>query len=123
MNKTDREAWTTLHEYRLQLTRQQIRTLAGQIKSGQPDAAMNGLARILDRNADRNASKKVVPMTCLRCGAPLGESGKCSYCGTIHHVIADRKCVTESREDAEYEFLTDIFGRTYHIPADEEEKK
>lgn len=45
----DREAWRTLGEYKHRLTRQQIRTLAGQIKTRQPDAAMNGLAKILNR--------------------------------------------------------------------------
>lgn len=45
----DKEAWKTLGEYRRQLTRQQVRTLAGQIKAGHPDAAMNGLAKILNR--------------------------------------------------------------------------
>lgn len=47
--KEMREALSTLKEYRHELTRQQVRTLAGQIKAGQPDAAMNGLAKILDR--------------------------------------------------------------------------
>lgn len=46
------EALKLLREYRMELTRQQVRTLAGQIRSGQPDAAMNGLARILNRNAN-----------------------------------------------------------------------
>ena len=45
----DKEARKTLGEYRRQLTRQQVRTLAGQIKAGYPDAAMNGLAKILNR--------------------------------------------------------------------------
>ena len=48
----DREAWDLLREYRSQLTRQQARTLAGQIQAGEPYAAMNGLARILNRNAN-----------------------------------------------------------------------
>ena len=52
-NKLDVEAYKTLKEYRRHLTRQQIRTLAGQIKAGQGDAAMNGLAKILDRQYDR----------------------------------------------------------------------
>lgn len=38
-----------LHEYRCYLTRQQIRTIAGQIKAGNVDGAMNGLDRILRR--------------------------------------------------------------------------
>ena len=44
-----RGAMKTLKEYRMLLTRQQVRTLSGQIKSGHPDEAMNGLAKILDR--------------------------------------------------------------------------
>jgi hypothetical protein len=44
-----REAMKTLKEYRMLLTRQQVRTLAGQIKGGHPNEAMNGLAKILDR--------------------------------------------------------------------------
>lgn len=44
-----REAYLTLKEHRNFLTRQQIKTLYGQIKSGQPNEAMNGLAKILDR--------------------------------------------------------------------------
>ena len=44
-----REAMKTLKGYRMLLTRQQVRTLAGQIKSGHPNEAMNGLAKILDR--------------------------------------------------------------------------
>lgn len=43
------EAYRTLKEYRGQLTRQQMRTLYGQIRAGKPDAAMNGLAKILNR--------------------------------------------------------------------------
>lgn len=45
----DVEAYKTLKEFKHLLTRQQVRTLAGQIKAGHPDAAMNGLAKILDR--------------------------------------------------------------------------
>lgn len=56
-----REAFLTLKEYRRRLTRQQVRTLAGQIKSGHPNEAMNGLAKILDRSErrdERNMAKK-----------------------------------------------------------------
>ena len=42
-------AYRTIREYRDKLTRQQVKTLVGQIKAGQADAAMNGLAKILDR--------------------------------------------------------------------------
>lgn len=48
-----REAMKTLKEYQMLLTRQQVRTLAGQIKSGNQNEAMNGLAKILDRNNRR----------------------------------------------------------------------
>lgn len=44
-----REAWKLLKRYQLELTRQQMKTLAGQIKAGEPNAAMNGLAKILNR--------------------------------------------------------------------------
>ena len=47
-----RKAYETLGEYRYRLTRQQVRTLAGQIKAGHPDAAMNGLAKILNRGEE-----------------------------------------------------------------------
>lgn len=62
----DKEAWKTLGEYRRRLTRQEVRTLAGQIKAGHSDAAMNGLAKILDRQdgaygqtAQRNKPNRV----------------------------------------------------------------
>lgn len=42
-------AYQTLREYRQYLTRQQVRTLAGQIRHGKPNEAMNGLATILNR--------------------------------------------------------------------------
>lgn len=44
-----KEAYRTLKEYRHLLTRQQVKTLAGQIKHGKPNEAMNGLAKILNR--------------------------------------------------------------------------
>ena len=44
-----RSALRLLREFRGELTRQQTQTLAGQIKSGHPNEAMNGLARILNR--------------------------------------------------------------------------
>lgn len=49
-------AYQTLKEYRRFLARQQVRTLAGQIRHGKPNEAMNGLAKILDagpRNINR----------------------------------------------------------------------
>lgn len=52
----DVEAYRTLKEYRGRLSRQQVRTLVGQIKSGDPNGAMNGLAKILDRQYDERRS-------------------------------------------------------------------
>lgn len=46
MNK---DAYAVLRKYRAYLTRQQVRTLVGQIKAGDVDGAMNGLSRILTR--------------------------------------------------------------------------
>ena len=43
----------TLKEYRHLLTRQQVRTLAGQIRHGKHNEAMNGLAKILNRQERR----------------------------------------------------------------------
>jgi len=48
-----KEAYATLKEYRHLLTRQQVRTLAGQIRHGKPNEAMNGLAKILSRKEKR----------------------------------------------------------------------
>lgn len=39
-----------LKRHRSQLTKQQIKTLAGQVKSGHITAAMKGLNKILSRN-------------------------------------------------------------------------
>lgn len=44
-----RDAWECLRKYRRYLTRQQLRTLAGQVKVGEVHAAMNGLDKILTR--------------------------------------------------------------------------
>ncbi len=43
------DAYICLRKYRGYLTRQQIRTLAGQIKAGDANGAMNGLSKILER--------------------------------------------------------------------------
>ena len=53
----NRQAYLTLKEYRHLLTRQQVKTLAGQIKHGKHNEAMNGLAKILDR---RDSNGKAV---------------------------------------------------------------
>ena len=48
-----RSALRLLRDYRGKLTRQQTATLAGQIKAGHPNEAMNGLAKLLNRK-ERN---------------------------------------------------------------------
>lgn len=53
LQKTSKEvtdAMLCLRKYRRYLTRQQLRTLVGQIKAGDIDGAMNGLSKILRRN-------------------------------------------------------------------------
>lgn len=45
----NRAAYLILKEHRHLLTRQQTRTLAGQIRHGKQNEAMNGLAKILNR--------------------------------------------------------------------------
>lgn len=53
-------AYQTLKEYRHLLTRQQVRTLTGQIRHGKPNEAMNGLATILGRrNNGRETDKRI----------------------------------------------------------------
>ena len=44
-------ALRTIEQHRRQLTRQQFRTLMGQAKAGNPDAALRGLDKILGRSA------------------------------------------------------------------------
>lgn len=44
----NREAYLLLKQYRYLLTKQQVSTLAGQIKRGHHNEAMNGLAKILN---------------------------------------------------------------------------
>lgn len=60
------EAYRCLRQYSSYLTRQQLRTLSGQIKSGNVDGAMKGLNTILEREerrvgktTQRNRSKAV----------------------------------------------------------------
>lgn len=43
------DAFICLKKYKNFLTRQEIRTLHGQIKFGNVDGAMNGLSKILER--------------------------------------------------------------------------
>lgn len=45
----NRQAYLTLKEYRHLLTRQEVKTLSGQIRHGKHNDAMNGLAKILNR--------------------------------------------------------------------------
>lgn len=48
---TEREAaYRCLREYKTMLTRQQMKTLAGQIKAGNVSAAMKGLNTIMERS-------------------------------------------------------------------------
>jgi len=49
MDKDARQAYKTLRKYKEYMTRQQLKTLAGQIKSGSVDAAMKGLTKIVAR--------------------------------------------------------------------------
>lgn len=44
-----RDAYECLRKYRRHLSRQQIKTLVGQIKAGDVNGAMNGLDKILTR--------------------------------------------------------------------------
>lgn len=60
------EAYRCLRQYSSYLTRQQLRTLSGQIKAGNVDGAMKGLNTILEREerrvgttAQRDRSKAV----------------------------------------------------------------
>lgn len=60
------EAYRYLRQYSSYLTRQQLRTLAGQIKAGNVDGAIKGLNTILERagrkvgeTTQRNRSKAV----------------------------------------------------------------
>lgn len=49
----NREAYLTLKKYRAYLTRREVSTIAGQIKHGKHNEAMNGLAKLLDRKGVR----------------------------------------------------------------------
>jgi len=43
-----------IEQHRHRLTRQQLQTLRGQVKAGNPDAAMRGLDKIIKRGAEKN---------------------------------------------------------------------
>lgn len=44
------QAFKVIEAHRHQLTRQQLQTLRGQVKAGNPDAALRGLDKILERS-------------------------------------------------------------------------
>lgn len=48
-NAEVKDAYSCLRKYRRYLTRQQLSTLVGQVKAGDPNGAMNGLDKILTR--------------------------------------------------------------------------
>lgn len=52
--ETNERALRTIEQHRRQLTRQQFRTLMGQAKAGNPDAALRGLDKILKRGQEKN---------------------------------------------------------------------
>ena len=51
-----KEAFNRLLKNRNRLTRQQLKTLAGQIKAGESAAAMKGLDRLLTKKREGGAS-------------------------------------------------------------------
>lgn len=48
------QAFKAIEAHRRQLTRQQFRTLIGQDKAGNPDAALRWLDKIIKRGAEKN---------------------------------------------------------------------
>ncbi len=61
----NREAYLLLKKYRHLLTKQQVSTLAGQIRHGKHNEAMNGLAKILDRVEREKRKASGFPETIL----------------------------------------------------------
>lgn len=59
MNKQEREAYWELGKHRAELTRQQFRTLKGQIFSGDVEGAMRGLERMMK---ERKSNERDVAM-------------------------------------------------------------
>ena len=53
MRGFDRNAAMTLKASRSKLTKQQYRTLKGQILAGEPEGAMKGLKRLLERQTTK----------------------------------------------------------------------
>ena len=54
VTREQNKAYRAVSEHKRTLTLQEYRTLRGQIASGQPEAAMKGLARLLERKAKAN---------------------------------------------------------------------
>lgn len=52
-------AYTELGKYRHLLSRQQVRTLKGQIRAGNEDAAMRGLYKLIKKKGINYGSKNV----------------------------------------------------------------
>ena len=65
------KAYKTLKDYRYSLTRQQIRTLSGQIKAGHETDAILGLKTILKKQRETNENNGD-----NACGVYNGRSGK-----------------------------------------------
>jgi hypothetical protein len=58
MNKQEREAYAMLRKRRRNLTRQQIRTLKGQIITGDAEGALRGIRRIIAENTKEDAHER-----------------------------------------------------------------
>ena len=58
VTRDQNKAYHAVSENKRKLTLQEYRTLRGQIASGQPGAAMKGLARLLDRKAKANGQTR-----------------------------------------------------------------
>ena len=58
ITREQNKAFRAVSEHKRALTLQEYRTLRGQIASGQPDAAMKGLVRLLDRKAKANGQTR-----------------------------------------------------------------
>ena len=58
MQRIDTRALIQLKATKDRLTPQQYRTLRGQVLAGDPDGAMKGLRRILQRRADKMTRKR-----------------------------------------------------------------
>ena len=54
VTREQNKAYRAVSEHKRTLTLQEYRTLRGQIASGHPEAAMKGLARLLERKEKAN---------------------------------------------------------------------